>query len=183
MLLIEDDGFVFQIHSRLRGISLCSSIIGRSRLGNLAGARIDLTQASIGRALSLRVRFFRCGLHVKNLFIGRLRIVIFFQAELRLAQLCPQNGSVRLGRSVLEHEGFDFGILCCLDLRFLGIDIRLGGRSAQRLDGRIMRIVDVSEVLQGLLQVGIEVLDDFIGLHGFGVMLPDLRQLLLLIGG
>jgi len=50
LLLEEDDGFIPQVESSSCGIGLGSRVKRRVRLGNLALARVNLTQAGVGHA-------------------------------------------------------------------------------------------------------------------------------------
>ena len=66
-LLEEDDGFIAQVKAALVRIGLGGRIIGRIRLGNLAGARVDFAQAGLGQADDLRARLLGSGLQLDRL--------------------------------------------------------------------------------------------------------------------
>ncbi len=97
VLLEEDDGFIPQVERRIGGIGLGGSVIGRVRLRNLAGARIDFAQAGIGNADNRQARLL-CGcLQIDRLLIRRDGIVVFLQPGLPVPKVGPQQSLVRLG--------------------------------------------------------------------------------------
>ena len=97
-----------------------------------------------------------------------------------MSQLSPQNGSVRLGGGVLEHQDFGVAIFCGPDLCLFGVDIRFGSGCSESLDSRRMRGIGILEVLGHDPQIVVQVLDDLVGFHRLGIVLFQFLQLLFL---
>ena len=126
---------------------------------------------------------FAGGFQFQRLLEGGLPFVVFLQADLRLSEIRPQHGLIGPQRGVLLHQGFDLGVFLGLDVLDLGVNVGFGSTGAELLLGRRGGAVGVLNILGDDAQVGIQVLDHFVCLERFGVVLAQLFQLLFLLLG
>ena len=88
---------------------------------------------------------------------------------------------IRLGCRVLAHQPFRIRVLGGLDLIDLGVDCLLGGAGAELLFRGSLGPVGIMQVVGHGLEIGVQVLDHFVGLQRFGIVLSQLLQLFLLV--
>ena len=102
----------------------------------------------------------------------------FLSPNLTLAEVGPEHGLRGPSCGVLRHEGHDVGVLGVLDLGLFGGDIGFRSGGTELLSGGGVSRVGIVDVGHRGLEIGIQSLDDGVGLHCLGIVRLHLRELL-----